>query len=879
MPQETPATQPRPDRIADRLGFARELSLLRDGAALTIRDVAARSGVPASTLGGYFAGTHLPGRSPAGQFERILAACGATDPAVVAQWLLGLRRARRGRPSAPPPAPPSVPSPAVRAAAAAELDHATDTPAVVSTRAPTERLNRQPGIRGRASLLARLERDLDQPRTGAPAARVHVLHGLGGSGKSTVALALARAAERRGVTVWWVSAVRPALFTTGMHAVAIDLGATPDELRVGSLPDQVWRRLAGHDRPWLLVVDDVDDPRAVLSLPGAEVTDGNGWLRPITGGHGAVVVTTRDGGGRTWAGGDPPWFELHPVPSLDAALGGQVLQELAGPGAGPADAARRLAHRLGGLPLALGIAGRYLGEVATMPPGLAGGGEVRTFDDYAAALDRAGPLRLLDEDEDEDAAGPGHGRTREIVGRTWELSLDLLAARGLPQARPVLRLLSCLRPAAVPPSLLRADVLAAHAPFAGLTPRRLWRAVRGLADVGLLDPGGDPAGETLLMHPLVREASRRNDDVDGDPDTYLAALVALLRAAVQDLDPKHPASWSTWSALAEHCGAPLDLIRDHRIAPPGTGPDVLEPALLAVRYLRAAGLSRRARAQAAALIAEAGPVVGRTDATVLALRNELGRSMYDTGEYNLAKRELHATLAARRRLLGPEHPDTMTTAHYLGRVLRDDGQLADAERVFREVLEQRRRVLGDEHLDTLTSLNNVGDVMRAQGRLDAAEQVLGHVLQARRRRLGADHPASLVTLFHLARLRRDRGELAAAEAEFEALAETSGRVLGEDHPRTLNALQGLADVRHGLGRAAEAEALTREVLARRARTLGPQHPATLVSRHRLALTRRDLGDAAAARAGLEEVLAARRRVLSRGHPATARAAADLGAPA
>jgi hypothetical protein len=64
-----------------------------------------------------------------------------------------------------------------------------------------------------------------------------------------------------------------------------------------------------------------------------------------------------------------------------------AVPELAADGAGDIDAARRLPTRLGSLPLALWLAGRYLEEVTSMPPSLADPGDAISFDNYTATLD------------------------------------------------------------------------------------------------------------------------------------------------------------------------------------------------------------------------------------------------------------------------------------------------------------------------------------------------------------------------------------------------------------------------------------------------------------------------------------------------------------
>ena len=52
-----------------------------------------------------------------------------------------------------------------------------------------------------------------------------------------------------------------------------------------------------------------------------------------------------------------------------------------------------------------------------------------------------------------------------------------------------------------------------------------------------------------------------------------------------------------------------------------------------------------------------------------------------------------------------------------------------------------RRVLGEEHPDTLTSMNNLAETLRAQGDHDGARQLQERVLEVRTRVLGEEHPA------------------------------------------------------------------------------------------------------------------------------------------
>ncbi len=136
---------------------------------------------------------------------------------------------------------------------------------------------------------------------------MRVLHGLGGCGKTRLAIEIAAQAQQRRTDVWWVSAADENRLAAGMHAVARRLDVTDAELRHGDAPDLLWQRLETRAQQWLLVIDNADDP-PLLAGPDGRVADGTGWLRPVRSAAGLVVVTSRDGRASSWG----PWS--RPVP-------------------------------------------------------------------------------------------------------------------------------------------------------------------------------------------------------------------------------------------------------------------------------------------------------------------------------------------------------------------------------------------------------------------------------------------------------------------------------------------------------------------------------------------------------------------------------------
>jgi WD40 repeat protein len=105
--------EPDPGYVATQQDFGRELTLARQRAGLTVRDVARAAGIPASTAGDYFSGKHLPAATQPGLLPSILRACSETDPARLEEWMSALARARRApgrRPAAARPPYPGLAS-------------------------------------------------------------------------------------------------------------------------------------------------------------------------------------------------------------------------------------------------------------------------------------------------------------------------------------------------------------------------------------------------------------------------------------------------------------------------------------------------------------------------------------------------------------------------------------------------------------------------------------------------------------------------------------------------------------------------------------------------------------------------------------------------
>src|SRR5436309_15314421 len=98
-----------------------------------------------------------------------------------------------------------------------------------------------------------------------------------------------------------------------------------------------------------------------------------------------------------------------------------------------------------------------------------------------------------------------------------------------------------------------------------------------------------------------------------------------------------------------------------------------------------------------------------------------------------------------------------------------------------QVMEMRKRVLGAEHPDTLTSMGNLASTYRNQGRWKEAEELELQVMETRMRVVGAEHPDTLASMYNLAATYGNQGRWKEAEElEVQVMETKMGRASGRE---------------------------------------------------------------------------------------------------
>ncbi|MFE2747554.1 tetratricopeptide repeat protein [Streptomyces scopuliridis] len=550
------------------------------------------------------------------------------------------------------------------------------------------------------------------------AGRVHVVQGLGGVGKTSVAVSVAHRLQRETDQVWWIGAQDASRFNGGLTALARQLGVPDEEIAAGRLADQLWRRLSALDGPWLLVVDNADDAR-LLDGPG-RLALGTGLVRPHRSPRGLVLVTSRDGQTQTWGA----HAVLHRLTPLGDGHGADVLLGLAGPTAGSREEAAELARRLGGLPLALNTVGRYLAAVGQRPARFRDAGETATFAEFRASLADGGAFP--------------HAGTAAALAGIWRMSLDLLTERGHRCVRPLLEVLANFADAPVPLILADPAVLGEDEAFAGVSGAEIWDALQVLAGLGLMDLAAASGVDTVTLHPLVRNAH-------GSPGKYALNVRLLNRAARSEEAgiPEDVERWPLWSALTPHAVHALafeDGSDDERLFL-----DAWAAANRVARSLTAQGHLSQARKLLEELVLRLGVVVGEDHPLALASRHNLANVLHDQGHHDQARTIYEDILTTQHSTLGEHHPNILTARHELARVLHDQGHHDQARAIYEDILTTQHSTLGEHHPDTLTTRHNLARLLYHQGHHDLAAAETAAVLSARRRVLGPEHRNTLVT--------------------------------------------------------------------------------------------------------------------------------------
>ncbi|MFF2801612.1 tetratricopeptide repeat protein, partial [Streptomyces sp. NPDC058051] len=541
------------------------------------------------------------------------------------------------------------------------------------------------------------------------------VHGLGGIGKSTLALHYAVRFRDTYTLVWWINAETSERIEAGLSGLAGHLcpywahTATVEERTAWAVTWLQWHP------GWLLVFDNVEHPEQLRP-----------YLGSLPGGH--HLATSRKATGWHTIGPTLPLDLLGPVASAD------LLCRLACNGRTPTpeqrEEAEALAAELGHLPLALEQAGAYLHQT---------GKEI-------GAYRRTLPRMLSKHSEGIDP--------ERTVARVWNQSIDAIHARD-PLAVTLLDAAAWLAPDTISRTLLTS--LAAETDEADDAVDEALGVLHAYNMITL-------SGPTISVHRLLQVVLRTagSAGIEHSSSGRTAAEQALL-AALPLPDEALPTATRRWEELMPHVTALAANL------PPASATDTtFELFDRAAGHARRAGQMARAIPFLSAVLDQCEQVLGDMHPDTLTSRNNLAYAYGSAGDAGRAIPLYEATLAQSEQVLGDMHPHTLASRNNLAYAYGSVGDVGRAIPLYEATLAQREEVLGDMHPDTLTGRNNLAYAYESAGDLGRAIPLYEVTLAQREEVLGEMHPDTLTSRNNLAGAYESAGDVGRAIPLYEA---------------------------------------------------------------------------------------------------------------
>lgn len=687
---------------------------------------------------------------------------------------------------------------------------------------------RNPAFTGRAEILDTLRDQLRESNSTVVLPTPTTLYGLGGVGKTQVALEYAHRFRADYDLVWWIEAEQS-------DQVMLSLAELAGRLRLGvgdnvaEAAEAARKALSDSEHSgigrWLLIFDNADVP--------AEIS------RFLPEGPGHVLITSRN---QAWTG------QIGPL-SVDVFTRKESIEHLMRRRTGLAKQdADLVAEAVGDLPLAVEIAAAWLETTGT------------PVSAYIAELQEEA-VKALETTQDETSDYPRR------FSATWNVSIARLREQS-PAANRLLQLCAYLSADPIATDLIyNEQMVRSLVPFDEDLRERvmLGRVIQSITRYGLARV--DSNSRTFQVHRMVQAVIRSEMTEEQRTNTMheVHQIIASVRPANSDVDDW--GSWLEFEKIWPHLGPSLAQDCDE--------PEVRQLLLDRVRYLWKRGELEAAENLGHRLDAAWTEKLGTDDRQTLVLRFHLANVIRSLGRFEDALQLDEKTLARQRELLGTEHLYSLMTAGSLGADLRALGRFREALDLDVVTYEKIREIFGEENSRTLAMANNLALDHRFTGDYEEARRIDQETFEKRESALGPQHQDTLASKAALAEDLRALGDYKASVALLEQFQSEYTAVPVTDLPKLRYAKSYAVALRRA-GRQAEARKLTRETYDRYVNRYGKNAPDTLACALNLAADYSADGDKDAAMEAAAEVHRGYRELLGDRHPFTLACANNVG---
>ncbi|KAF8153617.1 P-loop containing nucleoside triphosphate hydrolase protein, partial [Mycena galopus ATCC 62051] len=549
---------------------------------------------------------------------------------------------------------------------------------------------------------------------------IFLLHGLGGAGKTQIALKFIQESSYFS-DIFLVDASTSDTIDAGLENIAFMKS-------VGTTKEDGLKWLSCQPAEWLLFFDNADDPNIDLNQYLSKFSLGN------------ILITSRNPGLCVYAGSHSLVSDME---ESDAV---HLLLISAAQNITPSNKEISIEIALWYFPLAIIQAGAFIAKTGDLSGYL--------------QLYRGNRARLLKQ-----KPGQSHDDYSWTVYTTWQISFDQLS----PAAAMLLQLCSFIHHQGISEQIF-SNASKYRLEDTGPTQEELRKPQEILShflgsdgswdSLCFVDVRSELQAYSLInfnmetklfsIHPLVHTWSQSTIT---DPKVFHYSMTAIAGMSIASMPSEARALASLW--LLPHIDSLLQ-----------GGVHVTSDFSGYYGHIyHYSGRFKKAAELSVAVYKSRKENLGEDHLSTLIWMGNLATIYHKMGQLKEAERldlvvlEKRKSVEKQKTILGEDHPYTLSTMGNLGTTYHRLGQFNEAEELQILVLQKHTKILGEEHPKTLIAMGNLASTYKELGQLKEAKKLEVVVLERRKQILGEDHPNTLLAMSNLADTYRKLGEL------------------------------------------------------------------------------------------------------------------------